>query len=160
MRFSWWIPLCALVYAVMLESAAWADLAVGLALGVVLSVLQRRSSRTTVVLRPWRIPRLVAHTIVEVARGTTKMIRLVLGPGVAEHAAVVEIDRGARSDAAVALSGLLATLNPGTVFLCEDRERRKLLFHVVDASDPEAVRATLQRAYEEIEAPVLDVRER
>lgn len=43
------------------------------------------------------------------------------------------------------LAAALITLTPGTATLSIDMERRELHVHVLDASDPEAVRADLRR---------------
>jgi multisubunit Na+/H+ antiporter MnhE subunit len=42
----------------------------------------------------------------------------------------------------------LTTLSPGSVLVDIDWQRRDMLLHVIDASDPDAVRADLERFYD------------
>ncbi len=150
-----WIVLCALIYAALLGSFLPWDLGVGLAIGAAIVFGVR--DRARVRIRLIALPRLVGFTALSVARGTLQMLRLVFGSGEAEHAGFVRVPRWTRTEAAVALSGLLATLAPGTVFVEEDGS--DLIFHVVDAEDPDAVCAALQRAYEDYERPALAAKE-
>jgi multisubunit Na+/H+ antiporter MnhE subunit len=55
---------------------------------------------------------------------------------------------GERSELGVAVTGLLIGLSPGSLLLDVDPERQAMLFHVIDASDPDAVRAQLDRFYQ------------
>jgi multisubunit Na+/H+ antiporter MnhE subunit len=47
-----------------------------------------------------------------------------------------------------ALLGAMVSLTPGTTTIDIDMERRELLLHVLDASDPEAVVAAIRRDFE------------
>jgi multisubunit Na+/H+ antiporter MnhE subunit len=60
----------------------------------------------------------------------------------------VRIPIGLRSERGVAVSALTTTLSPGTVLIDVDAERRELLVHVIDATDPDEVRARAQRFYD------------
>lgn len=53
-----------------------------------------------------------------------------------------------RTPLGVAVCGLVTTLSPGSVLVEVDEERGVMLFHVLDASDPEAVRAQQREFYE------------
>jgi multicomponent K+:H+ antiporter subunit E/multicomponent Na+:H+ antiporter subunit E len=71
-----------------------------------------------------------------------------------EQPGLVRIPIGERSERGVAVSALATTLSPGTVLVDVDWERRDLLLHVIDASDPDAVRARLQRFYDRFQRRV------
>ncbi|HEX8861892.1 MAG TPA: Na+/H+ antiporter subunit E [Actinomycetes bacterium] len=55
---------------------------------------------------------------------------------------------GQRSPQGVAVTGLIVGLSPGSMLLEVDEQRRMMLFHVIDARDPEAVRAQIDRLYQ------------
>jgi multisubunit Na+/H+ antiporter MnhE subunit len=55
---------------------------------------------------------------------------------------------GERSELGVAVTGLLVGLSPGSLLLDVDEGRRAMLFHVIDASDPDAVRAQIDGFYQ------------
>jgi len=48
----------------------------------------------------------------------------------------------------VAVTGLIVGLSPGSMLLEVDEQQRMMLFHVIDARDPEAVRAQIDRLYQ------------
>lgn len=52
------------------------------------------------------------------------------------------------SDAGASLLGCMITLTPGTTTIDIDPERRELLLHVLDGSDPEGVVAGVRRDFE------------
>ena len=55
---------------------------------------------------------------------------------------------GERSELGVAVTGLLIGLSPGSLLLDVDSERQAMLFHVIDARDPDAVRAQIDHFYQ------------
>jgi multisubunit Na+/H+ antiporter MnhE subunit len=89
---------------------------------------------------------MVLSTAAEVVRGTWRTARFCLGapakPG------FVEIPRGDRSPARVALWGVLTGEAPDEYPVDADADRNVLLVHVLDARDPDAVRARHARADE------------
>jgi multicomponent Na+:H+ antiporter subunit E len=84
----------------------------------------------------------------DVLEGTWDVTLRVLGIRRLEQPGLVRVPIGERSERGVAVSSLATTLSPGTVLIDVDWERRDMLVHVIDASDPDAVRAELQRFYE------------
>lgn len=89
---------------------------------------------------------LVLSTAAEVVRGTWRTARFCLGapasPGFAE------IPRGDRSAGRVALWGVLTGEAPDEYPVDVDDERDVLIVHLLDATDPDAVRARHARADE------------
>ena len=85
-------------------------------------------------------------TAVEMARGSWRTARFCLRGG--GSPGFVEIPRAGRSRHAVALWGVLTGEAPDEVPVDVDEERDVLIVHLVDASDPDAVRERHRRAYE------------
>lgn len=60
----------------------------------------------------------------------------------------IEIPIGRRTPNGVAVTGWLVTLVPGSVLVRVDWERGMMLFHILDAADPDATRVAIDRFYE------------
>jgi len=58
---------------------------------------------------------------------------------------IVAVPVGERTPRGVAVSALCATLSPGEVLVDVDEER--VLYHVINASDPDAIRERHERFY-------------
>jgi multisubunit Na+/H+ antiporter MnhE subunit len=110
---------------------------------------ERRCGRPAAALRPVRVLALVhalALTAVEMVRGSWRTARFCLrGDGSPGY---VEIPREGRSRYAVALWGVLTGEAPDEVPVDIDDARDVLIVHLIDASDPDAVRERHRRAYE------------
>ncbi|MGI8631047.1 MAG: Na+/H+ antiporter subunit E [Solirubrobacterales bacterium] len=148
--------LLAAVYLLTLGSAGPWDIAFGLVLAAgLLAALGRASpspgehaDRPGALRRAAATPWFALGIVGEVVAGTWQVglisagLRPLRGPG------IVEVPFGERSATGVAVTGLAATLSPGAVLIDVDWDRRTFLLHVLDASDPDAVRADQQRFYE------------
>lgn len=88
----------------------------------------------------------LAQTVTEMARGSWRVVRFCLGER--NHPGLVEIPRGERSPAQVALWGLITGEAPDEVPVTVDEARDVLIVHLVDARDPGAVRERHRRDYE------------
>jgi multicomponent Na+:H+ antiporter subunit E len=86
-------------------------------------------------------------------RGSWRTARFCLRGG--GQPGFVEIPRGDRSPNAVALWGVLTGEAPDEVPVDVDEERDVLIVHLVDASDPDAVRERHRRAYERAQRKVV-----
>lgn len=60
---------------------------------------------------------------------------------------LVEIPIGERTPNGVAVSALTTTLSPGAVLVDVDWERQVMIFHLIEASDPDTSRAAQQAQY-------------
>lgn len=89
----------------------------------------------------------------EVLKGTWEVALVVLGrrPAVPGY---IEIPIGSRTPTGVAVTALIVTLAPGSVLVDVDWEREAMLFHLLDASDPDVTRATVARFYERYQRAV------
>src|SRR4051794_31772983 len=146
------------IYLLVLTSVKPADAATGFLLGLALAVAlrPRLPGRRTAAPSPPGLLALVpvlGMTAAEMGRGGWRAARFCLGGG--REAGFVEIPRGDRSRHAVALWGVLTGEAPDEVPVDIDEERDVLIVHLVDASDPDAVRERHRRAYESAQRKVV-----
>ena len=146
------------VYLLVLTSAKPGDALVGLALGTGLAVAlrPRGAARRPGPPRAGALVALagvLARTGAEMARGSVRTARFCLGRG--GRPGLVEIPRDGRSRHAVALWGVLTGEAPDEVPVDVDEDRDVLIVHLVDASDPEAVRDRHRRAWERAQRKVV-----
>lgn len=149
------LSLLVLVYALALGSFAPADLALGSLFAAGALLFCRRLLLEDAHAPPQgsvgrRVLAFVPFSIVvlgQVAVGTWEVALVVVGLRRLRTPGIVAVPIGERSQAGVAVSGLAATLSPGELLVDVDWERRVMLFHVMDARDPDAVRERHQRLY-------------
>lgn len=141
----------AAIYLLVISSIAVGDVVVGVVLGLAVAVgLGRRGAShpgtPPLAQRARAAAGMMLMTGAEVVRGTWRTVRFCLGePG---RPGFVEIPRGDRSAGRVALWGVLTGEAPDEYPVDVDEERDVLVVHLLDASDPEAVRARHARADE------------
>ena len=143
------------LYALTLASDDPVDLAMGMLLGLVLTLLLRRRMRpapaqhaASTIGRVLWAPVFAGAVLADVLRGAWDVSLRVLNLRRVEHPGLVRVPIGRRSERGIAVSALATTLSPGSVLIDIDRARGDLLLHVIDASDPDAVRERLQRFYD------------
>jgi multisubunit Na+/H+ antiporter MnhE subunit len=146
------------IYLLVLTSTDPGDAVIGLALGVGLSVALRprlagRSPATPRLSGLVALGPVLFSTAVEMVVGSWRTVRFCLGRG--GHPGFVEIPRQGRSRHSVALWGVLTGESPDEVPVDVDEERDVLIVHLVDASDPDAVRERHRRAYERAQRKVV-----
>lgn len=149
-----WVALLTGVYLLSLGSLHPLDAAEGLMLATVLSLgLRGRLERPqgagpSLAGRVAAFPVLVGGLLVEVLRGTWDVGLRVVGLRPVECPGIVLVPIGERTELGVAVTGLLAGLSPGSMLVEVDPERQAMLFHVIDAHEPDAVRNHLNRFYQ------------
>ncbi|MBA2758681.1 MAG: Na+/H+ antiporter subunit E [Chloroflexia bacterium] len=149
------LMLLTAVYSMTLASLAWEDLALGLGLSAILLFTFRG------VLLPSPLPpagqtlRAVAAfpafafiAFTEIVKGSWQVATIVVGIRPLANPGIVEIPIMERTPTAVGLSGLILTLSPGSFLVDVKWDERVMLIHVIDATDPEAIRAGYVRFYE------------
>jgi multicomponent Na+:H+ antiporter subunit E len=146
------------VYLLVMTSLKPGDAAVGFGLGLLLTVALRprlpgRGAATPPLAGLVALGPVLAMTAVEMVRGSWRTARFCLRGG--GRPGFVEIPRGGRSRHAVALWGVLTGEAPDEVPVDVDVERDVLIVHLVDASDPEAIRDRHRRAYERAQRKVV-----
>jgi multisubunit Na+/H+ antiporter MnhE subunit len=148
------VVLCA-VYTLTLASAHPLDLLAGVLLGAALVAgLRERIPRGGGPGAPSPLARIAAFPLfafgllADVARGTWDVALRVVHLRPVEHPGIVRVPIGDRTPLGVAVSALATTLSPGSVFIDLDEEAGVMLLHVIDAADPDEVRAAHQRFYD------------
>lgn len=155
------IAVLTLLYALALASFAPLDLATGalLSAGSLAAARQLhahdRLSVGDAARRLAGVPVLAAAILREVVVGTWGVALTVIGVRSAERADVVAVPFDGRSPAGVATSAIAFTLAPGDVILDVDWDREVMLVHVLDASDPAAVRLRFRHFYERYQRRVV-----
>ena len=153
---------CGGLYVALLGSTDPVDLVVGTVIAAVVLLATWRTIfdpdppelpplwRRAVAFFPWllAIAREVLRGVLQVARASVQ--RRDLPP-----AGVIAVPIGERTIPGVGVSALTATLSPGEVLLDVDLERGVMYLHVLDASDPDAIRAAHADLYERHQRKVL-----
>jgi multisubunit Na+/H+ antiporter MnhE subunit len=150
-----------LVYALTLASFHPWDLLIGLVIsgGVVLLfhrfmfALDRRDEARMHRYPPlwsrllWFGP-MVLMASWDITKGTWNVALIVLHARPLRRPGLVRIPFNGRTPTGVAVTSLIDTLSPGSFLIDIDWDEQYMLFHVIDASDPDAVRAGYQHFYE------------
>jgi len=151
------ILLLTLVYALTLASFAPWDLALGVLLaGGTLLLFRRflfpdgasRADQPGLPIRLARFPLYAAAVVWDITRGTWMVTAIVLGLRPLRRPGIVTVPIGERTRLGAVVSCIATTLSPGTVAIDIDWDRETMLIHVLDASDPDALRADLQHMYD------------
>lgn len=152
-------PLAALltltaVYLLTLASVDPVDALTGLLVAAAVLVATRRLTRVHTAppgtALAGRLVRFVPFALVvarDIAIGTWQVALVVVGARELHRPGIVAVPVGDRSPTGVAVTALAATLSPGEVFVDFDEERGVMLFHVLDADDPDAVRRRYEDFY-------------
>jgi multicomponent Na+:H+ antiporter subunit E len=142
------------VYLLSLGSADPLDAAAGIVLAAAVSAgLRGRLEQPqelglpSLAARAVAFPALLAALLADIARGTWEVALRVLHLRPLESPGIVLVPIGERTQLGVAVTGLLVGLSPGSLLLEVDTERQAMLFHVIDARDPDAVRDQIERFY-------------
>jgi multisubunit Na+/H+ antiporter MnhE subunit len=147
----------AATYLAALGQAAPADLALGLLIGAVLGSwlpAGRGPAPAALVRGIAGLPRFLLAAAGSILSGSGTMLLVVLGLRSTARMGLVEVPLDGRTDLGITVTGLVTILSPGSILVDVDRRRGVLLFHVLDASDPDHVRARLERFYRDHQRPV------
>jgi multisubunit Na+/H+ antiporter MnhE subunit len=93
-------------------------------------------------------------TIWEILVGSVRVALIVVGLRKLEHPGIVAVPIGERSKIGVVVTGITTSLAPGSILLDVDWQRNMMLVHVIDASDPDQVRADMQELYDRYQRKV------
>jgi multicomponent Na+:H+ antiporter subunit E len=153
-RVLWLLPLT-LMYALALASFAPWDIAAGLIFSAALLLLFRQFVFEGRPAPPRSLPRRVAaavpfaaRVLMDMAAGTWQVALVILRLRPLRSPGIVAVPIGDCTPTGVAVMALVTTLSPGSYLVEIDWERRVMLYHVLDARDPDAVRAAFQHMYE------------
>jgi multisubunit Na+/H+ antiporter MnhE subunit len=149
------VALLTVVYLLVLASRDWQDAVVGAALAIpVLAVTHRFRQTDRVSQRQLTIGTMIAFfpfvfaVLVDIVKGSIEVAVCISGIKPIGKPGVVRVPYGERTPLGVVVSSILLTLAPGSVLIDLDDERREMIIHAIDASDPDAVIAGIQQFYE------------
>jgi multisubunit Na+/H+ antiporter MnhE subunit len=94
-----------------------------------------------------RVPLFLWYLTIDILKGTWVVVVYVVGIRKLDHPGIVKIPFGNHSDEAVGLVGHLVTVSPGSFLVDVDWEDRTMLVHYMDASNPEQLRADVEKYY-------------
>ena len=146
---------CGLVYVAILGSTDPVDLAVGVAVALVVLYAARRAifdpeppelpplAGRVLALLPW-----IGAVAREVVRGVFQVARASLQRQDLPRAGVIAVPIADRTIPGIGVSALTATLSPGEVLVDVDLERGVMYLHVLEATDPDSIRAAHAELYE------------
>jgi multisubunit Na+/H+ antiporter MnhE subunit len=106
---------------------------------------------------PSRILRFIPFagiTVWEILIGSVRVAAIVIGLRKLEHPGIVAVPIGDRSKFGVVVTGITTSLAPGSILLDVDWDRNLMLVHVIDASDPDQIRADMQKLYDRYQRKV------
>jgi multicomponent Na+:H+ antiporter subunit E len=148
------LVLLTATYVLVLASLDPVDvlLGAGVAVGVLLVFHTflfggRPSSIGGLTARVVALPRFVWAVLLDITVGTWRVAAVVLGIRPLTHPGIVLVPLEDRSEMGTVVSAFAATLAPGEYLVDIDWERRQMLMHVLDASDPDAVRGQFSDFY-------------
>ena len=149
------LVLCT-IYLLVLGKAAWQDIVLGavlsglIAAGVIsvsppLGVREDRSLAS----RLAAMPGFFVQAAVDLVRATWQVAGMILGRRDAGKAGFVQVPIGERSRTGVVAWGLETGLSPDEIVVDIDLDAGTALLHVIDASDPQAVRVKHREVYDD-----------
>jgi multisubunit Na+/H+ antiporter MnhE subunit len=154
-RFLLAVATLILVYLLVLASTDPWDVAFGALLGTGLLLgtrdyvfAGRPAAIAHLARRTFAFLPFVRATVWDILRGTWWVALVVLHLRPLRHPGMVAIPFAERTPLGVAVTALVSGLSPGTFLVDVDEADRTMLMHVMDASDPDAVRAEFEAFYQ------------
>lgn len=93
------------------------------------------------------VPVLLWYLFIDILKGTYQIVTITLGLRPLVKPGIVKLPIGAHSPYGVGPVGYFVTLSPGSFMVDIDWEERVMLVHVIDASNPDAVRRDAEKYY-------------
>jgi multicomponent Na+:H+ antiporter subunit E len=144
-----------LVYALALASFGPPDLLFGAALSTALLFASRRFVFGDGSVSGPSFLRRVVAVFWEVVVGTWEVTLVTLHLRPLRRPGIVAVPIGDKTPAGLAAWAVVTGLPPGSFFVDVDEERRVVLIHTIDASDPEAFRRRQEELYERYQSKVI-----
>ena len=161
LRYIGTIALLTVTYTFALASSDPWDILFGLLLSVALVALFGPFLRGDAAAKaPLQPKRLIAFfpfagaVLRDIIIGTWTVLRIVLHPRPRNRPGIISVPLGDRTRGGVAISALAMSLSPGSSLIAIDWDKRIMLLHLLDATDPDAARAELQRFYDRYQRAV------
>lgn len=132
------------LWLLLMGEVSVANVAAGLVVGAFVLVLFPHPTRTHHRLSVWGILRLLADLAVQLVISSTRVALAVIAPTPARvQTAVVSVPLHTDSELVATVVADLITLTPGTLTLDVLQDPPRLLVHVLGASDPASVVASV-----------------
>ena len=144
----------AVVFALTIASFAWQNVVLAVGISALFTWIFRRQ----VIPRPLPpndlalhllvyAPKLCWYLLVDILKGTWQVAMITLGLQPLRQPGIVKLPLGVHSPYGVGPVGYFITLSPGSFMVDVDWDERVMLIHVIDASDPDRVRADAEKYY-------------
>ena len=147
--------MLAAAWLLLQQSAAPAQLITASVLGLVIPRLLHGFLGEPTRPRAWGAAlRLTALVLWDIVVANITVARIVLAPGARPQPAWVKVSLAVQHPTAISLFASIITMTPGTVSCVVDEQRRHILVHALDCSDPAAAAADMKARYE---APLQEI---
>jgi multicomponent K+:H+ antiporter subunit E len=142
-------PILTGLWLLLANSIAPGQIFLGLLLGWAIPVLTIRFWPEAVTIRkPFTLLRYVGILLLDIVVANFTVARLVLGNPHRLKPLFVKLPLDLTTDLAISLLANSITLTPGTVSARLSADRRYLLVHALNETDPDALIATIKQRYE------------
>ena len=150
-------PALAIVWLLLNNSAAPGQLLLGLLLGWAIPCFTRSFWPERVrIRRPGLLLRFAAIFLYDMIVANLAVARLILAGPRRLHPAFVVVPLDISDDLAISVLANIICLTPGTVSAHLSADRRQLLVHALDCTDPQALVAAIKTRFE---APLKEILE-
>lgn len=142
-------PILTVLWLLLSNSIAPGQIFLGLLLGWAIPVLTIRFWPEAVTIRkPFTLLRYIGILLFDIVAANFTVARLVLGNPRRLNPLFVKLPLDLTTDLAISLLANSITLTPGTVSAHLSADRRYLLVHALNETDPDALIATIKQRYE------------
>lgn len=142
-------PTLTVLWLLLVNSITPGQIFLGLFLGWVIPLLTLRFWPEAVTIhRPFALLRYIGMLLLDIILANFTVARLILGDPDRLKPVFIELPIILTSDLAISLLANSITLTPGTVSARLSDDRRYLLVHVLNETDPDALIAAIKDRYE------------
>ncbi|MGB0572266.1 MAG: Na+/H+ antiporter subunit E [Alphaproteobacteria bacterium] len=138
----------ALIWGLITNSFSPSNLIFGFVLAFVCLWLVRERFDQHNFYRPFRILRLIALFVYELALSGYRVARDTLSPRMDFRPAIIAFPLELESPVGIMLLANLITLTPGTLSVDVSTDRSTLYIHAMDVDDPDELRADIRNGFE------------
>ena len=147
--------LLAAAWLLLQQSLAPGNLITAAVLGLVVPRLLHGFLGAATVVRSWPAAlRLLWVVLYDIVVANFTVARIVLSPRSNPQPAWLTVPLDVQHPTAITLLATIITTTPGTVSCVVDEDRRQILVHALDCSDPAAMVADMKQRYE---APLKEI---
>lgn len=140
--------MLALIWGLVTNSFSPSNLIFGFVLAFVCLWLVRERFDQHNFYRPFRILRLIALFVYELALSGYRVARDTLSPRMDFRPAIIAFPLELESPVGIMLLANLITLTPGTLSVDVSTDRSTLYIHAMDVDDPDELRADIRNGFE------------